>query len=645
MAYKYEKNYAGGQDIVIDGWERGIAPSPVAGMSDIRGCDIDSIPGTIMARGAVTGTTKLNGTNIFTYTSTFTADAGTDNLNMNTGVPTSFFGVTFTNSGGSLPAGLTAGTFYYLVSSGTTTKVATSIQNAYAGTYVNITSAGTGTHTATAISMGVIKSTAVQWQQGNNAGQSVSVLYALDNVGLLWAYNYMVDNQWTLLINNVFSFPNGIAIYQNWLFIFSANKISVYGKLTGAISAHTMYANWQTTAGYSSFDQLRKTLIGQDNVLYWTDYALDPSGERLGYIGSLRTLPGQVLFADTGNPTTSSATTNYTYNNNSLDLPSGEQPVDLAELNSKLIIACSKSSNFSQSANSISKLYSWDRTSPSFDYPIEISIIRINHIKNINNIIYIFGGRAGVVYKTDMSSVQEAFTIPKQIFNLNSGTTYYEGDPLNSTNSYLTSAYNDNGISFGYNSLLHNKKIYFIVSYLSMTGVFEYNIVTGALDVAATPLLGAGTSSTDVVSLTTLALSPFNTTTTEGYYLLMFGQYYNGSTSYFVDGLILNGKNNTANSYASYVVTDLISVGTKNNKKTFQQLEYTLDKKMDTGSGLKIYYRTGVGDTWTALSTEDYATYGAITSRALSFPVTTTEFIQIKVELEFNTRLRQIRLR
>ena len=60
--------------------------------------------------------------------------------------------VTFTNSGGALPTGLTAGTAYYVVGStitANTFQVATTIANAIAGTVVTITGAGTGTHTGT----------------------------------------------------------------------------------------------------------------------------------------------------------------------------------------------------------------------------------------------------------------------------------------------------------------------------------------------------------------------------------------------------------------------------------------------------------------------------------------------------------------
>lgn len=58
--------------------------------------------------------------------------------------------VRFTNSGGALPTGLSAGVDYWLVrASATTARVATSYANYVAGTTVAFTDAGTGTHTLT----------------------------------------------------------------------------------------------------------------------------------------------------------------------------------------------------------------------------------------------------------------------------------------------------------------------------------------------------------------------------------------------------------------------------------------------------------------------------------------------------------------
>lgn len=102
----------------------------------------------------VTTTTAQTTTNTLGQSDTFTADAGTDicTWTSTANIPSNILTgtrVRFTTSG-TLPAGLSLATDYYIVKvTDTTFQVATSFANAIAGTVVNITDAGTGTHTTT----------------------------------------------------------------------------------------------------------------------------------------------------------------------------------------------------------------------------------------------------------------------------------------------------------------------------------------------------------------------------------------------------------------------------------------------------------------------------------------------------------------
>jgi hypothetical protein len=92
----------------------------------------------------VTGT----GSRVLINSNTFTASSSSGLLLTYTNDFNTLTKVRFTNSGGALPTGLSAGTDYYLVRvSATTARVATSLANAIAGTVVAFTDAGTGTHT------------------------------------------------------------------------------------------------------------------------------------------------------------------------------------------------------------------------------------------------------------------------------------------------------------------------------------------------------------------------------------------------------------------------------------------------------------------------------------------------------------------
>ena len=82
---------------------------------------------------------------------TFTADDTTEELTLTDAMNWRTGDLAWvSNSGGGLPAGLSASTDYYLIRLDESTySLATSLVNARAGTAINITSAGTGTHTIT----------------------------------------------------------------------------------------------------------------------------------------------------------------------------------------------------------------------------------------------------------------------------------------------------------------------------------------------------------------------------------------------------------------------------------------------------------------------------------------------------------------
>lgn len=86
---------------------------------------------------------------VFTFTDG-NVSAGADVINITHQLETGEI-VRFSNSGGALPGGLSAGTDFFVIRVDTTNfSVATSLANAEAGTVVDITSAaGGGTHTTT----------------------------------------------------------------------------------------------------------------------------------------------------------------------------------------------------------------------------------------------------------------------------------------------------------------------------------------------------------------------------------------------------------------------------------------------------------------------------------------------------------------
>lgn len=650
MAYRYEKNYAGGQDIVIDGWEKGIAQTPYGGINDLRGVNVADIPGAVFANAKTSNNLSypLTSTTYLGLSKTFTADAATDRITISGITQEWEYTVVQFTSSGTLPAGLSLSTNYYLRYITTTGvyKVATSLANAIAGTYVDITSAGTGTHTATSTNIGIINATAKDPRSGN--------IYAIDQNNRVWVNNTAGlgtgTYKWMLLIGNTLTngAGNGIAVWQNYLFAFRGKAIDVFGPLND-FSTSSWTTDWKTDLNSpTSYTGLHKTFVASNNFLYWTDYTANTStGRNQGFIGSLN-LTGTDPFL----PGTSSR---FTYTNNALDLPDGEEPVALSELNSQLIIGVNLS-GFS-SSGTVSKLYSWDTVSASFNNPLIVPESPIYEIVNANNFIYVFCGWRGRVYKTNLAVIDEAFKIPDQLY-IPTSSMGYEGLPLSGVVSQATGIQTSAGVISGNNTLykitfapqarVTRKKIMFCVNMYGSTALYSYDVKRDLLQIDAKPSNGYGSSSTDSPALYGVeVLDAQATPGTLGTEIIFFGYYYNGSTTTTTIDLynpITSHSDTNFGSYNGLLTTDIIPVGSTNNPKTLEQLEYILDRDMVSGSGLKIYYRTKIGGTWTLLSTEDYATYGAISSRVIPFSPS-GNFVQIKVEFNKYTVLRQLRLR
>lgn len=633
MAYRYEKNYGGGTDIVIDGWDKGIAQSPYLGISDVRNVNINDIPGAVFA-SPKTEDFKLNPNDVsfLGVTRTFTADASTDIITISSSLQQDYISFTLTTTG-TLPAGLSTGTVYYgRFQTLTTFKISTTLANAINGVYVNITSAGTGTHTLTTTDIATIKCSTKDLRTG--------VVYAVDSNNYVWMSIVPGGTLgWTLISGNTLTQGNGngIAVWQDYLFVFRSRSIDVYGALS-SLGTAAWSNSWQTLNASTSYSGNHKTLVGSDNVLYWTDFDNASSGsQRLGYVGSVR-LAGASAFA----PGTGAT---FTFNNNSLDFPSDEEPVGLSELNNYLIVAANYSGV--NSNGNWSKLYYWDRVSASYFQPLIIPESPVYEIINSNNLIYIFCGGRGRVYKSNLSSLAVAFKIPDQLYSPTSTSVGYEGLPLGGYGSQ-----SGGGIavqmSFGYQARTTRRKIFFVANPYGATALYSFDVETNILQIEAKPINGySTTSSTGVTLYAVETLSSGASTGLLGTEIIWFGTSYTGSFTYTIEKWDVFAQADTSNytTYNGYIVSDLVPTGGTYNKKGFQQLEYRLDRKMISGSGLKVYYRTAIGESWTLLSTEDFSTYGAITSRVVDFPLADTEWIQIKVEFNRNTVLREVRLR
>lgn len=427
MAYHIEEN-----EIVIDGWEKGISENPYEGLNDIRGINIVSIPGEAPVSFAQTSAT------LPTVTATITsAVAGTDivTATINTGSLVTGQSVTFT--GGSLPTGLVAGTIYWITKLSNTTF--TVYSDCRLTTLVNITATGTGTMAS--IDMGEIK----------YFEKIVGV--ALDANGRAWdpalgtGYYIFMGNDVTSTVGLTNTNGNGLVWYKGYLFLFYNSRICYAAYSNGGYAAVTWINEWSPTTGAPAVGTAvfntptgttnsHDALVGQDNVIYIADAS---------YVAS--------LFEKSGSTFDPANTATYTWAQQALRIPSIDTATCLEELGINLLVG-----------GTYNYIYPWDRVSTSFKYPIKIAENYTKRLLTINQNTYAFAGRRGRIYITNGSQADLYKKIPDHIYGI---------DPIF---DWTNCAYNKNQIYFGVSA--KNNAQTDITTY---AGLWAIDITTNAL--------------------------------------------------------------------------------------------------------------------------------------------------------------------
>ena len=106
-------------------------------------------------------------------------------------------------------------------------------------------------------------------------------------------------------------------------------------------------------------------------------------------------------------------------------------------------------------------------------------------------------------------------------------------------------------------------------------------------------------------------------------------------SSFGVDVLSTTGTLYTNNE--AYFESPLFQVGTTLKGKQFQDIEFKLGKKLQSGQEVKIKYRTDLSDDWTTIGTYDFATLGAVREHIDTAGIPETSQVQIRVELTQDT--------
>lgn len=633
-------------DIIIGGFEKGIGESPYSGFTDIKSINPISIPGEASVSFSTQSVTAAP--NYQNLTVTAQDISGINRLQVSTNT-NSFLeaGQAFTVSNSSV-TGATTGTLYYISQAASDGPNVESIAiNTSYGTTAILTTGTTGTFLLSVVAPSLPKY--FTKARGSN--------WMIDSSGRVWtdalitsASNFTATASWTYTGNTVdnTSNGNGIVCFQTihdgsgavgspatvdeTIFAFRNGQID-YLPITSVTSISPLSYSWvygwkpstgttgttQYLQNISTINSSHQAIITPSNQVTYCD---------ANFMGLFyQNVPALPVTQYTGfNPKDSST---YFFNDYPV-LPANDIAQSLTFLNQYVLIG-----------GKLNYIYPWDQVHNNYTAPlIIIPENNISALVTVGNNAYIFAGNRGKIYITNGSQASFYKKVPDHI----SGSVepyFYWGGSFSAPNNVPTgtAAFNKNRLYFGCqvtaqstgNAVSGYGGIWCIdldTGYLWLCNQLSYGTYSGGVSALQVPVASGGGG----------IASPF-----KGYGLLA-GWTDGGVPVPGIDASIANPYN----AGQSYIISDIIPIGTAIQPTTFGQLEYKLSNPLVLGESVNLSVASTLGGSYTSVGTT--ATAGAI-SDIFSSNVQQQQWLLVKATLtSTNTnpsyvRLTQIRVK
>ena len=612
MAYSFDSY---DNSLVISGWEKGVADSPHQGISDMRNCNIISVPGEASVNFATSKVyspaivTTITVTGLSSNAISFAAVQGLENG----------MAIQFTNVG-SL-SGVSLNTSYWCYSAvgypaTTSVKLYATYSSSVSHTSpVTITgTAGGATFIIPYICYGALANQPPKYFTYANDSNSY---FMQDTLGQVWSSTFLtsVNSYWTYtgLSGSSDSGGYGLAYYQStkssngFVFAFRLDSIDYFNCQTNAWVWGWRPSDATThNTGTLLYQGIHEAFLAPDNRIYYCD------GQSVGFLYET-------------NPTTDfDPTSTATYTWGTQNLISGTDVMQcLTFLGTNLLIG---------GQNNI--IYPWDRSSPHFSYPILLPEYNIHRMVTVNTTTYVFVGNRGRIYQTNGTNAQLFKKVPDHIsgtvepyftwggacsvknqlyFGLlattNSGTAnnQYGGlwaidldtEALRLTNQLSYGTYYGNasaiipissiasnpggfGLFIGWDAGTPTVNLHCSITNGQTTFTSNASLFTQAMTGAS--LSGTGISDgAYIVSVTNASTAVLNipATATNGNVILTL------QALYGIDGTISTPYTNSQ----ATIDTDLIPIGTFTKPRNFEKMEYRLTVPMVSGESITLKSR------------------------------------------------------
>lgn len=677
MSFRYEKNQNGEQDLVIDGFEKGIAPSPFMGIGNMRNLTIDYYQGIAYVNYKRLPCLLTNqGTDVRNVTITIASPAVFTANSHNLREGNTLY---FTTSG-SLPTGLSLNTPYYVISAGLTANDF-EVSTSPGGSAINTSGTQSGTHQYH------ISMAAPAYKTQSPAG----IIYFSDTLGIIFKQTAVNGNTFDILTGCPGTPNAGLEFWNNYLFAFSAFSINVCG--TGAGDAGILSNQWNTAAASTGVWPIQTsglTMTGTpaagDTSATISTYTDAQGNARAFWNGPSGTYPmfvtltsgSQTVYASL---TQGSATVtwypalNLAANNASsfsvrpmertflpqagfihpslVSINDGnlyfgnDNAVGSFEVNPNQVFDKANMKTFAYNGaalglptneqaialtelrnqllvGSFYKIYPWDRFSPQWLNPIPMPE-KLSKMINILNNVYITAGNKGYVYISNGYNAQKFAKLPDNI----SGAV----DP-----AWLWGGIMTHRQKLWVQALAVNSQS----SANTIAGIFSINLDDGTINMESQNSFGLVASTTTQAGL----LIDNNNIT------LNYDNYYSAwnSGAATVWGGIDYNDTTLWSGGESLIETDIIPIGTFAQNRTFISAEFKLDQPLRTGDAISLYARKSLSDSYVLLGT---TTTALLSDFYEPLPFEQWQWVQFKVVLTANAtatassfnRLREIRIR
>ncbi len=596
MSYKYEKNPISGEsELVIDGWEKGIADSPYDGIANIRNLNVGYYPGVAYVNykrlpATISGGTMKEPLHWARSTAglAYVLDSSGQVWKQSAAGSTTFNLLTGNPTGGSTGAGGQGLAFWnnYLF--------------VFRNTSIDVCGDGTGDAGITSSNWNVAANAANGvWPIEFNSTLTLSgTPSAGDTTATLTSYT---DAQGTSR-----AFWNGPTGLYRMTFDSTSSGQAVNATLTQgssdivwtpALTKNAISTGAQVTPVAASTGFHMALVSGNDQNLYFCNGSS---------VGALSVPSGSTL------PVRMTDMKTYNFSYSALGLPTYETSVWLTELVSNLLVAGAY------------KIYPWDRISTSWKNPIPTTE-QIYRIVNVLNKVYILAGNKGNIYIFNGYSADPYVKLPDSVPNVIDATWTWGG------------------------IMPKRQKLYFQALAQSSQSVSNLIVGIWSIDVNTNALTMEGQNSNSISDTKSgagvlfeniLPYSQVNTQFVDNYY----SGWSNGTAT--AGGIDYNDATLYQN-FEPFIETDLIPIGTFLQSRTFSGgIEFKLDEPLASGDQIRLSYRKSLSDSYTVIGT----TTTALLSDFFPPNIDNAQWVQFKVEFKCASsnssfiRLRELRL-